>query len=166
MANPNTNCLAGMRCPKCGDYGPFTIRTRVSVTVSDDGTSDDGCDYEWFPQDPCECEDCGHCATVADFTEVALNWTRLGALARQSALDAHNGELPPVDVAYSFMCDNPDCFLEPVSHADSCDVTSTDLTYGGECPVCKKPNEYEWPADMPKDPPPDFVTAYNEASNV
>ena len=25
MTDPNTNCLAGMQCPRCKSLGPFTI---------------------------------------------------------------------------------------------------------------------------------------------
>jgi hypothetical protein len=70
MANPNTNCLEGMKCPKCESFGPFVIRARVSVTVTDDGTEDDGEGYEWDSSDPCECKACNHNGTVASFTEV------------------------------------------------------------------------------------------------
>jgi hypothetical protein len=38
--NPNTNCLEGRRCPKCGSYGPFTVLTRQWVSIHDDGTDD------------------------------------------------------------------------------------------------------------------------------
>lgn len=69
MMNPNSNCLEGMRCPKCGDYGPFSIRAGVTVTVSDEGTDDDGMDYEWFNDAACRCIACDHSATIADFTE-------------------------------------------------------------------------------------------------
>lgn len=31
---------------------------------------------------------------------------------------------------------------EPISHAETCDVTSADLTYG-PCPVCGKDGEYK-----------------------
>lgn len=71
--NPNVNCLEHMRCPNptCGSYGPFRIRAGVSVTVADDGTDDDGEDYEWETAAPCRCLSCQHSATVADFTEKA-----------------------------------------------------------------------------------------------
>ena len=50
-----------------------------------------------------------------------LNWTRIGKSLRASALDAHDGALPPVDLAYSFLSGNPECFID----------------------------SNEWPADMP-----------------
>ena len=69
MENPNTNCLEGMRCPQCGSYGPFSIDATVTVTVTDEGTDDDGCDYEWHAASRCFCNECRHVGTVATFTE-------------------------------------------------------------------------------------------------
>jgi hypothetical protein len=60
-----------------------------------------------------------------------MDWTQLGRLLRQSALDAHDGELPTVYTAYSFLLDNPECF------------------YGEE-----------WPADMPAEPNIELIAAY------
>ncbi len=62
-----------------------------------------------------------------------LDWTRLGREVRQSSLDAH-GELVPVAMAYSFILDNPECFLD-----------------GGTD---------EWPEPMPFEPPQEFIAAY------
>lgn len=39
-----------------------------------------------------------------------IDWTEMGRQARQSAMYAHNGELPGIDIAYSFFSDNPECF--------------------------------------------------------
>lgn len=66
--NPNENCLEGMACPACGSFGPFRISCRISVTVSDDGTEDDGEGYEWSGVDPVTCKACGHWGTVDGFT--------------------------------------------------------------------------------------------------
>jgi hypothetical protein len=41
-----------------------------------------------------------------------LDYTKLGAMLRASALDAHNGELPSLDIAYTFMLDNPEYFID------------------------------------------------------
>lgn len=62
---------------------------------------------------------------------LALDWTRLGTELRASALDAHNGELPPIGISYTFLLDNPECF-------------------GRE----------EWPADMPGEPTVQLIAAY------
>lgn len=66
--NPNENCLEGMKCPKCGSFGPFNILVTQTgwTSVSDDGTDYIDGDTEWDNASPCECG-CGHSATVAEF---------------------------------------------------------------------------------------------------
>jgi hypothetical protein len=90
---------------------------------------------------PCESEECecDEYRPVSASTS-GLDWTKLGKLARQSALDAHNGELPSVEIAYSFMLCNPECFLAE--------------------------DELDWPQEMPSDPPADFIAAYNASAEV
>lgn len=67
--NPNENCLEGMQCPECGDFGPFKIFATKSgmVEVSDDGTDDLQGDTEWDDDSACECCGCGHLGTVRKF---------------------------------------------------------------------------------------------------
>jgi hypothetical protein len=60
-----------------------------------------------------------------------LDWFALGEELRASALDAHEGQLPDVDFAYSFLLDNPECF-----------------------------DQEEWPDDMPKYPPSNLIVSY------
>ena len=67
-----------------------------------------------------------------------LNWTRIGKSLRASALDAHDGALPPVDLAYSFLSGNPECFID----------------------------SNEWPADMPTIPPSELIAAYYGLTEV
>jgi hypothetical protein len=67
LKNSNNNCLEGMGCPNCGSEGPFKIEAVSTFTVSDDGTEDHG-DVEWDDESFCQCEDCDHKGTVADFT--------------------------------------------------------------------------------------------------
>lgn len=38
--NPNSNCLSGKRCPRCGSYGPFEIVVSMRVLLYDTGTDD------------------------------------------------------------------------------------------------------------------------------
>lgn len=65
----NENCLAGLRCPKCGSYGPFGIAiTAWAVSVTDDGFTDVE-DAEWDRDSIIRCETCNEVATVADFDE-------------------------------------------------------------------------------------------------
>lgn len=64
----NKNCLAGMKCPKCGSLGPFEIQCSVVSVVHDDGTEEDR-DHEWDDDSLCICHD-GNCAfrgKVKDF---------------------------------------------------------------------------------------------------
>lgn len=69
---------------------------------------------------------------------INLDWTRLGMALRSSADDAHGaGNTPTVEIAYSFLLDNPEFFLPDPAEGDQ-----------------------EWPADMPKHPPAELVAAY------
>ena len=67
--NPNHNCLAGMSCPSCGDFGPFSIQATQSgpLRVSDDGTDFIEGNVEWADEAQCECLACHHQGTVAEF---------------------------------------------------------------------------------------------------
>jgi hypothetical protein len=68
--NPNENCLEGMACPKCGEFGPLAIVATQAgmLCVSDDGTDffKDG-NVEWEDSARCKCLACDHTATVAEF---------------------------------------------------------------------------------------------------
>jgi len=66
----NTNCLNGMRCPKCKSFEPFKIEVKTTMKVFDDAT-DDHSDTEWNAASYCECCECGFFATVADFSETS-----------------------------------------------------------------------------------------------
>ena len=63
----NTNCLAGLRCPKCQSYGPYRIACTTYVRMFDDG-SDSSTGVDWSPESQCRCSECNHAATVQDFT--------------------------------------------------------------------------------------------------
>lgn len=64
----NSNCLEGMRCPKCGFDEHFKI-----VVTGIAHMTDDGYDYvqegEWDGDSPCWCGQCGHDGLVKDFDE-------------------------------------------------------------------------------------------------
>lgn len=62
----NTNCLAGMLCPKCASPGPYNIHATCTVTVSDDGTTD-ARDFDWDNPNSCTCLNCDYTATIQDF---------------------------------------------------------------------------------------------------
>jgi len=64
----NTNCLAGMKCPKCGSLGPFKIDVVTTVLMSDDGS--DSCidsDVRWADDSPCICVACDFNGASKDF---------------------------------------------------------------------------------------------------
>lgn len=58
----NSNCLADIRCPKCGYEDEFYIRAESTVLVTDNGTEEvfDQGGYEWDESSPCTCRKCGH----------------------------------------------------------------------------------------------------------
>lgn len=66
----NTNCLQGMRCPKCGSYAPFQIHAQVWVIAYDDDVMlDDSPDIEWSDTSWCTCKNCGFADEVWKFKE-------------------------------------------------------------------------------------------------
>lgn len=66
---PNINCLQGIRCPKCGNEDEFLIQALVTVTVTDEGSSDEGCNHEWTDDSFCECGsyECEYTGKLKDF---------------------------------------------------------------------------------------------------
>jgi len=78
MANPNVNCLVGMACPKCGSFGAFTIAVGQFglARITDAGMDEfiNSTNTEWEADAHCECNDCGHTATVREFRG-APAWT-------------------------------------------------------------------------------------------
>jgi len=63
---PNENCLEGMRCPKCGSYGPFDIYANCTFRVDDYGAEQSG-DVAWDDDSRCWCYDCQHGGDVKGF---------------------------------------------------------------------------------------------------
>jgi hypothetical protein len=53
----NENCLAGIRCPKCGQEARFYISGESTFDVSDDGTDGNG-DIEWNSMSWIQCAEC------------------------------------------------------------------------------------------------------------
>lgn len=64
--NENTNCLSGMKCPRCESLEPFLIAGTAVFTVYDSGTKDCS-DVVWDEFDMCECVECGLRAMVKSF---------------------------------------------------------------------------------------------------
>ena len=64
-----TNCIEGFRCPKCGNFESFNVEVPRLINVQASGTDDCGGDTEWSDDSYCECDECGHEATVGYFTD-------------------------------------------------------------------------------------------------
>jgi hypothetical protein len=62
----NDNCLAGIRCPKCGFEDGFFIEGKSMFTVTDDGTEDHS-DVHWDEESYCECRECSHGGKLKEF---------------------------------------------------------------------------------------------------
>ena len=97
-----------------------------------------------------------------------LNWTKLGRELRQSAMDAHNGELPDVRLAYAFLLDNPECFIDAdilheingLFNAGCGCLTMADVEIGN----------VDWPMEMdggfmPADPNIELIAAYYDTDH-
>jgi hypothetical protein len=65
---PNTNCLAGMQCPKCRSEGPFKIEVTSVIKMSDEGAEGDADHTDWGDDSYCECCQCAFAGKVGDFT--------------------------------------------------------------------------------------------------
>jgi CxxC motif-containing protein len=68
--NPNINCLAGKRCPKCSSYGPFEIMVSMRVLLHDTGTdyAEDGT-TEFGNDARTICDSCRYEGLFADFED-------------------------------------------------------------------------------------------------
>lgn len=67
--NPNTNCLAGFACPKCGHTDNFLICATVMIDMHDDGSEGVEGDIEWEATSTCVCgnKDCEYTDDVKVF---------------------------------------------------------------------------------------------------
>jgi hypothetical protein len=62
----NTNCLADIKCPKCGNDGSFRIEAVIVCHVTDDGSEPTG-DHHWDKDSFCHCPECDFDGKVSDF---------------------------------------------------------------------------------------------------
>jgi hypothetical protein len=76
-------------------------------------------------------------------SQTNMDWAKLGRALRESADDAHDGRTPDITIAYSFLLENPECFVLD----ENCE-------------------DQEWPADMPQVPPMELIAAYYEAESA
>lgn len=65
----NTNCLEGMKCPKCGQEDHFRITAEAVFDVFDDGTDLFG-DVEWGDESTAVCPNCMYITKVAQLRGV------------------------------------------------------------------------------------------------
>jgi hypothetical protein len=63
----NTNCLAGIACPKCNCEARFGIGVSAFAYMQDDGCESTQ-DIEWDDQSSIVCGACDHSGTVKEFT--------------------------------------------------------------------------------------------------
>ena len=131
---PNTNCLQGIRCPKCGHEDAFKIEAKVLVLVKTMGPKTWRA-FRMGSNHYCECDNCHYSGTIKDFTlptskdDVAAPPT--AERDRRTAINAEllaalidcNGDLPPVqdgicsvcgreyfdDIPEDGMCPSDDC---------------------------------------------------------
>jgi DNA-directed RNA polymerase subunit RPC12/RpoP len=62
----NSNCLAGIACPQCGNDFRIYIGVKTLAEVTDDGAETYG-DMEWNSDSYAECPDCQHRGTLGEF---------------------------------------------------------------------------------------------------
>lgn len=68
--NPNVNCLAGKKCPKCGSYGPFYVNGSTTFKLHDDGTESHD-DVEFAGGNFARCAGCGTSGAWSAFDDKA-----------------------------------------------------------------------------------------------
>jgi hypothetical protein len=91
---PNTNCLEGIRCPKCGHEDSFKVEAKVLVLVEDEGVTHDLSPSEFDADHYCECNNCYFSGTIKDFTlPAAQDDVAAPTSAERDKLIALNAEL-------------------------------------------------------------------------
>ena len=66
----NTNCLEGIRCPKCGQEDRFLISGFAQFEVTDDGSESVG-DHGWDDDSATRCPECCHEGKLREFSHEA-----------------------------------------------------------------------------------------------
>lgn len=64
---PNSNCLEGIACPKCGAEDEFKVVVTTWMTMTDEGSGDFE-HLQWEDASPIRCTTCDHEGTVAEFS--------------------------------------------------------------------------------------------------
>lgn len=109
-----TNCLEGIRCPRCLQTERFVIQATATFVLTDDGTEMAEGDTDWNELSPISCGDPDCCAsgTVADFSDAAI----MEAAGRVEADD----DMPSLETchdALSEALENPDASNDDVRRA-------------------------------------------------
>ncbi len=63
----NTNCLEGIKCPKCGSEGPFVVEVTTQVMLHDEGSEDYNSDVRWDGDSYIRCVECDHDGQAKEF---------------------------------------------------------------------------------------------------
>lgn len=97
-----------------------------------------------------------------------MNWNKLGQQVRESAMDAHDGELPELYIAYSFFLDNPHIF---VGQAELDEINGI-IHCGGELTLQDvEIGNVAWPMEddgglVPEQPNDEFIRGYYTAKDA
>jgi hypothetical protein len=62
----NTNCLADIKCPKCGNKGQFKINANATFSLTDDGIIDYA-DVDWDDDSQITCVSCNKTGKIKEF---------------------------------------------------------------------------------------------------
>lgn len=65
----NTNCLDGLRCPKCGQEDQLKIVALITCVVTDEGSEAVGC-HDWDQDSPTTCPECVFSGKLKDFRKL------------------------------------------------------------------------------------------------
>jgi len=64
----NSNCLANIKCPHCGNEEHFNISARVLAYATDEGAEAAvNSSIDWDNDSPIDCPECNHSGTVGSF---------------------------------------------------------------------------------------------------
>jgi hypothetical protein len=64
----NQNCLAGVKCPECGNENHFLIVATILADVTDGGADiADGSDFHWDDASMTRCPDCDKDGPLSEF---------------------------------------------------------------------------------------------------
>jgi DNA-directed RNA polymerase subunit RPC12/RpoP len=78
--------LTDIVCPECGDRDAISIAAESWFEIYPDGTGEHE-DVNWEQTAGCKCRQCGHHATVADFTFHKLDETLAEIVSNEGATD-------------------------------------------------------------------------------